>query len=267
MRADLELWLSYRHSRDSSVRDRLVEKHLALVKHAAARIASRLPSHVRMDDLFSAGLLGFLRAIEDYDPERGVEFAAYASPRIRGAIFDELRRLDWVPRGVRRKLREAERAIEALAQGLRRVPTDDEVAREIGMDVEQYRRMLGEGGALVSLDAPRSHEDGVPPIDSVDDQDSPSPFLLLEARERRALLARMIERLPQKEQQVLALYYYEELTMQEIGRALGVSESRVSQLHTSAVLHLRAALRRARVGAAEIALSSAAGHGRARRPS
>jgi RNA polymerase sigma factor for flagellar operon FliA len=141
------------------------------------------------------------------------------------------------------------------------------VAREIGMDVEQYRRMLGEGGALISLDAPPSHGDGVPPIDGVDDQESPSPFLLLEARERRALLARMIERLPQKEQQVLALYYYEELTMQEVGRALGVSESRVSQLHTSAVLHLRAALRRARVGAAEIALSIAAGPGRARRPS
>jgi RNA polymerase sigma factor for flagellar operon FliA len=266
MIADLELWVSYRRSRDSGLRDRLVEKYLVLVKHAAARIASRLPSHIRMDDLFSAGLLGFLRAIEDYDPERGVEFAAYASSRIRGAIVDELRRLDWVPRGVRRKLREAGQAVESLSQSLDRPPTDAEVAGAIGIDVERYQRMLGDGGTLVSLDASPTQEDGLPRIDSMDDPDTPSPFLLLEAKERRALLARMIERLPKKEQQVVALYYGEELTMQEIGRALGVSESRVSQLHSSAVLRLRAALRRARVDAGDVELSSPTLPGRARRP-
>jgi RNA polymerase sigma factor for flagellar operon FliA len=264
MTADAALWLDYRRSRDSRLRDALVQKHLVLVKRVAARVASRLPSHIAMDDLFSAGLVGFLRAIEEYDPGRGVEFGAYAGQLIRGAIFDELRRLDWVPRGVRRRLREAERAMEALARRLGRAPTDAEVADELGMDVEQYGRLLGEGGALLSLDAPLAREDGVSAVESVMDPDTPSPFNLLAARERQALLARAIERLPRKEGEVLALYYYEELTMQEIGQALGVSESRVSQIHSSAILRLRVAFRRARVGAGELDLPAT---NRGRRPS
>lgn len=246
MTADAALWLDYRRSRHSTLRDALVEKHLVLVKHVAARVASRLPSHIAMDDLFSAGLVGFLRAIEEYDATRGVEFGAYAGQLIRGAIFDELRRLDWVPRGVRRRLREAERAMDALARRLGRAPTDAEVADELGMAVEEYGRLLGAGGALLPLDAPGARGEGGSAVESVMDLDTPSPFLLLATRERRALLASAIERLPQKEREVLALYYYEELTMQEIGRVLGVSESRVSQIHSSGIRRLRAALRRLR---------------------
>jgi RNA polymerase sigma factor for flagellar operon FliA len=248
MIADFELWAAYRQTRATDVRDQLIEKHLVLVKYAAARIAGRLPSHLRMDDLYSAGLMGFLDAVEDYDPERGVEFSAYANPRIRGAIFDELRRLDCVPRRVRRRIRDAERAIDTLTQRLDRQPTDEEIAGELGIDVAAYHRLLGEGVTLLSLDgAPSPHAEGLSPMETLEDAETTSPFEALETKERRQLLGRVIDHLPEKERQVLALYYYEELTMQEVGRVLGVTESRVSQLHSSAVLRLRSTLRRQRV--------------------
>jgi RNA polymerase sigma factor for flagellar operon FliA len=222
-------------------------------------VAGRLPSHLRLDDLFSAGTLGFLRAIEDYDPERGVEFSAYAVPRIRGAIFDELRRLDYLPRRVRRRLRDAQRAIEALSQRLDREPSDEEVATELGVGVEDYRKLLGEGVTLLSLDATYgTREDGGSAFDSVEDTSSPSPVRSLELKERRAMLGRVIDGLPEKERQVLALYYYEELTMQEVGQVLGVTESRVSQIHSSAILRLRVALRRQRVQAGDLGFAAVA---------
>lgn len=265
MSGDLELWRAFRESRDPALRDQLIEKHLVVVKYVAARIAGRLPSHLRLDDLYSAGLLGFLDAVEDYDPARGVDFPVYASPRIRGAIFDELRRLDCVPRRVRRRIREAERAIGNLNQRFDREPTDEEIATEMGIGVEEYRRLLGEGVTLLSLDAPSPrHADGPAPVDTLEDPASPDPLYALEAGERRRLLGGFIERLPSRERQVLALYYYEELTMQEVGKAMGVTESRVSQLHSSAVLRLRAALRRQRLGAAELDVVSTGRGGRAR---
>jgi RNA polymerase sigma factor for flagellar operon FliA len=265
MTSDLDLWLAYRQSRDGVLRDQLIEKHLALVKYVAARIAGRLPSHLRLDDLYSAGLLGFLDAIEDFDPTRGVDFAVYANPRIRGSIFDELRRLDCVPRRVRRRIREAERAIGILAQRLDREPTDEEIAAEMGIGVEEYRRLLGEGVTLLSLDAPlHRHADGPSPIDTLKDSAQPDPLFTLETGQRRELLGRLIERLPNRERTVLALYYYEELTMQEVGKAMGVTESRVSQLHSSAVLRLRVALRRHRLGPDELDLARAGHDGYAR---
>lgn len=268
MIADFALWVSYRQTRSTALRDQIIEKHLVLVKYAAARIAGRLPSHLRMDDLYSAGLMGFLDALEDYDPERGVEFSAYANPRIRGAIFDELRRLDCVPRRVRRRIREAERAIDTLTQRLDRQPTDDEIAAELGIDLAAYQRLLGEGVTLLSLEgAPSSHAEGLSPMDTLEDSDVASPFEALEAKERREILGRIIDRLPEKERQVLALYYYEELTMHEVGRVLGVTESRVSQLHSSAVLRLRAALRRHRVDPGDLGVSLPASRPTARRRS
>jgi len=143
--ADLEAWRNYRQTRDPAVRDALIEKHLVLVKYAAARIAGRLPAHFRLDDLYSAGLVGFLGAVEDYDPERNVEFAAYAAPRIRGAILDDLRRLDCVPRRVRRLSREATRALATLTNRLGRQPTDEEIAAEMGIELAAYERLLNEG--------------------------------------------------------------------------------------------------------------------------
>jgi RNA polymerase sigma factor for flagellar operon FliA len=262
MTSDAELWGVYRRTRDRGLRDQLVERHLVLVKYAAARVASRLPSHILIDDLYSAGLLGFLRAVDDFDPDRGVEFGAYASQRIRGAIFDELRRLDWVPRGVRRRAREAERAIERLSQRLDRAPTDEEVAGELGIDVEDYQRSLGEGVSLLSLDAVASRDgDGNSVLDTVEDTENADPFRALMTKERRAILGRLIDDLPQRERQVLALYYFEELTMAEVGRVLGVTESRVSQLHSSAVLRLRTAVRRHRLGAREFAVPEGGSRG------
>lgn len=259
MTTDVEIWRTYRLTRDPQLRDQLIERNLSLVKYAAAWVAGRLPSHLRLDDLYSAGTLGFLRAIEDYDPERGVEFSAYAVPRIRGAIFDELRRLDYLPRRVRRKIREAQRAIETLSQRLDREPSDEEVAAELGIGLEDYRRLLGEGVTLLSLDATFGmREDGGSAFDSIEDTSSPSPIRTLELKERRATLGRVIEGLPDKERQVLALYYYEELTMQEVGQVLGVTESRVSQIHSSAILKLRVALRRHRVQASDLGFAAVA---------
>ena len=174
--SSLELWRAYRRSKDPALRERLVEADLALVKYLAARIASRLPKHLRLDDLFSAGLLGFLAAVDDYDPERGVGFSSYASHRIRGAIFDELRRLDWVPRGTRERMRDAQRAIDTLSGRLDRSPTDQEVAKELGIEPEAYRASLGEGITLVSLSATGAPGNGEPTLmDSVEDVSAPDP--------------------------------------------------------------------------------------------
>jgi RNA polymerase sigma factor FliA len=260
--ADAQLWEAYRRTGDAALRERLIEKHLILVKYAATRIAGRLPSHLSLDDLYSAGLLGYLRAVDDYDPHRGVEFAVYASQRIRGAIFDDLRRLDWVPRAVRRKVRAAERAIDTLFRRLGRQPTEEEIASELAIDLEDYQRLLGSGLTLFSLDSPATgHPDGLTPLDSLEDGASPNPFLSLAAKERRAILGRIIAGLPERERHVLSLYYYEDLTMHQVGQALGVTESRVSQLHSSAVLRIRAALRRRRITATDLVLGCAAGSG------
>jgi RNA polymerase sigma factor for flagellar operon FliA len=261
MTADVELWRAYRRTKNPQVRDRLIEKYLPVVKHAAAWMAGRLPSHLRLDDLYSAGMLGFLDAVEDYDPERGVEFAVYAAPRIRGAIFDDLRRLDCVPRRVRRKAREAQRAIEALTQRLDRAPTEEEIAGELKVDVEDYRRLLTEGVTLLSLDAtPHQRDEANTPLDTLEDTVEPSPLSAVEVRELRTVLTGIIDGLPERERQVLALYYYEELTMQEVGKVLGVTESRVSQIHSGAILRVRAALRRHRLRPRDVGVGAAADH-------
>jgi RNA polymerase sigma factor FliA len=239
---DLELLREFRRTRASDVGERLVERHVGLVKCVAAWVAGRLPRHVRRDDLYSAGMLGFFDAITRYDPDRGVPFSAFAGARIRGAILDELRRLDVVPRRTRRKLVEAQRAIEALARELDREPTEEEVAGRLDIDVAEYRRLRGEGVTLVSLDG--SGRDVR--LDGLADTSLPSPLRMTEDTAQRHQVGQLIDRLPARERRVLALYYYEELTMQEIADVLGVTESRVSQVHSSAVLRLRGALRRER---------------------
>jgi RNA polymerase sigma factor for flagellar operon FliA len=252
-------WRAYRKTGSPALRERLVEEHLSLVKHIAMRVAGCLPGHLSVDDLYSAGLLGFLGAIDDYDPDRGVDFGAYATPRIRGAIFDELRRLDVVPRRVRRRIRDAERAMDTLGRRLGRPPTDEEVAAELGIDVDAYRRILTEGVVLLTLDGtPGRQDEGASPIDVLEDTSSPNPLATAADRERAAILGRLIDRLPPRERQVLALYYYEELTMQEVGKILGVTESRVSQIHLSAVLRLRVELRRHRMDGIDLGTRTAA---------
>jgi RNA polymerase sigma factor FliA len=247
MNEDLELFREYRRTHAADVRDRILERHMGAVKYAAASAAGRLPSRLRLDDLYSAGMLGFLDAIVHYDPDRGVPFASYAAPRIRGAILDELRRLDYVPRRTRRKLRDAERAANALRQELGGEPSHGQVAARLGVEVADYERLLGDDVTFVSLDASRRDDDppGATP-EGLTGSPLPSPIRALDDLDQRRLLGRIIDRLPERERQVLALYYYEELTMQDVGRVLGVTESRVSQLHSSAMAHLQAALRRER---------------------
>jgi RNA polymerase sigma factor for flagellar operon FliA len=247
------LWRDYRRTRLPALRDELVERHLGLVKYAAAWVAGRLPRHLGLDDLYAAGLVGFLAAVEDYDPDRGVAFSGYATPRIRGAIFDELRRLDCVPRRVRRRLRDLQRAVATLTQRLDRDPTEEEIARHLQIDVDEYRRLLGEGLTLTSLDALADDARGSTHADALEDTTVSNPLSRLEANDVRRRLGQLIDRLPPRDRQVLALYYYEELTMHEIGRVLGVTESRVSQIHSAALVRLRVALGRQRLRAADFA--------------
>jgi RNA polymerase sigma factor for flagellar operon FliA len=256
VKSNLDLWQAYRRSKDQALRDQLIEADLPLVKYVAARIASRLPKHLRLDDLYSAGLLGYLAAVDDFDPERGVPFSAYATHRVRGAIFDELRRLDWVPRGVRERIRDTQRAIDSLLQRLDRHPTDEEIALEMGIDTDAYRKSLADGVTLVSLTSTASSDNEGPALtDNLEDAGAPDPFLAVAEEERREILGRVIDRLPERERQVLALYYHEELTMREVGTVLGVTESRVSQLHSSAIHRLTVLLKRQRLGMNELAIS------------
>jgi RNA polymerase sigma factor for flagellar operon FliA len=250
----MERWRQYRATGEARLREQLVEDHLGLVKHVAGRLAGRLPRHVQVDDLVSAGLLGLLGALDDFDPDRSVDFVAYAALRIRGAIFDELRRLDWVPRGVRQRLRAAEQALEDLHRRLGRQPTDEEVAGTLGLDMEAYHRLLLDGVVLTPLSgASGPRPDGLALLEVLEDPDGGGPLAAAVVQERRALLGRLIDGLPERERQVLALYYYEDLTMREVGQVLSVTESRVSQLHTSAILRLRAALRQHRIAPSDLA--------------
>jgi RNA polymerase sigma factor for flagellar operon FliA len=198
-------------------------------------------------DLVSYGLLGLIGAIERFDPDREIKFETYAIARIKGAIIDELRSLDWVPRSVRTRARQIERAIAELERTLMRAPTDEEIAAKLGIEVEELETSLTEisrssMAALDELWTPAAGGDQIALIDTIEDTSGPDPEVSLEKGELREALGDAISRLPEREKLVVTLYYYEELTLREIGEVLGVTESRVSQLHTKAVLRLKARL-------------------------
>lgn len=241
------LWRAYKERGDRNARDTLVLSHARLVKYCAGRIAMGLPPNVEADDLISYGIFGLLDAVEKYDPARGVKFETYAIARIRGAMLDGLRAADWVPRSVRHEAREIERAMSRVEGRTGRPATDVEVAAELGVDLRRYHQMLQEtqGAALLSLEETWSDENGQLEYSIqqlLQDESTSDPSKVAELTEAREQLAAAIDRLPERERLVIALYYYEGLTLKEIGKVLDVSESRVSQLHTKAVLHLRAAL-------------------------
>jgi RNA polymerase sigma factor FliA len=243
------LWRSYRsRPGDKALRDRLILTYAPLVKYVAGRLGSGLPAHVDEEDLVSYGLLGLIGAIERYDPERDVKFETYAITRIKGAIIDELRSLDWVPRSVRARAREIERAIAALEAKLHRPPSDEEIAGQVGITVEELEDSLTDisRSSIAALDelwtVGGSGCDQVALIDTIEDADAPAPDSALAATELKEALGEAITRLPEREKLVVTLYYYEELTLREIGEVLGVTESRVSQLHTKAILRLKARL-------------------------
>jgi RNA polymerase sigma factor for flagellar operon FliA len=242
------LWREFRATGDPAIRDRLIVTYAPLVKYVAGRLGSGLPAHVDDEDLVSYGLLGLIGAIERYDPDRDVKFETYAIARIRGAIIDELRALDWVPRSVRSRARDIERAIAELEGKLGRAPTDDEIAQKLGVSEEELNESLSEisRSSIAALDElwtiSGTSGDQVALIDTIEDPEAPDPQGSLSQTELREAIADAIARLPEREKLVVTLYYYEELTLREIGEVLGVTESRVSQLHTKAVLRLKARL-------------------------
>jgi RNA polymerase sigma factor for flagellar operon FliA len=241
-----DLWARYVRDRDTDLRDRLILHYAPLVKYVAGRVGSGLPAHVEQADLVSYGTFGLIDAITRFEPSREIKFESYAMARIRGAIIDELRSTDWIPRSVRMKARLFERTVAALEAKLQRSPTDEEIADEMDMDVEEIRKFLGQLSLVnvVALDELLVDDDGSAPrlVDTLKDTAALDPQAMAEHGEARQLLARAVEQLPEREKVVVSLYYFEGLTLADIGRVLGVTESRICQLHTKAVLHLRGKL-------------------------
>ncbi len=241
------LWREFRRTGDRKLRDRLILTYAPLVKYVAGRLGSGLPAHVDDDDLVSYGLLGLIGAIERFDPERDIKFETYAIARIKGAIIDELRSLDWVPRSVRSRARDIERTIAELESRLGRAPSDEEISSKLGITEEELNESLSEISrtsiaALDELWTVSSGGDTVALIDTIEDTALPNPQVALAETEVKEAIGDAIARLPEREKLVITLYYYEELTLREIGEVLGVTESRVSQLHTKAILRLKARL-------------------------
>ncbi len=242
----LALWERYRAKRDPAIREQLILHYSPLVKYVAGRVGSGMPSNVDHADLVSYGIFGLMDAIEKFDVSRGFKFETYAITRIRGAIIDELRSVDWVPRSVRAKARKIEQAMARLEAQLHRTPTDEEIADELEISVEKFQLMLSKVSLtnMVALDDALSVHDGerLTLVDTLQDTNVIMPEAQVDELETRRLLKEAIGRLSEREQQVLALYYFEGMTLAQIGKILGVTESRICQIHTKSVLSLRTKL-------------------------
>ncbi|MDR2393440.1 MAG: RNA polymerase sigma factor WhiG [Treponema sp.] len=248
-----ELWVEYHRNRDLKIREHFIKQYAPLVKYVAGKVAIGMPHNVEFDDLVGYGTFGLLDAIDKFDPDKGVKFKTYAVTRIRGAIFDELRSIDWVPRSVRQKTREVEDAIGSLEAQLGRIATDQEIAGSLGMDEGEYLKTMMKisGTSILSLNDvwfSGDENDKVSIGDSIEAPISLNPDVIVEKDEIRRVIVEHINELPDKEKKILVLYYYEDLTLKEIGQVLEVTESRVSQLHTKAILRLRSKLTNIRKG-------------------
>jgi RNA polymerase sigma factor for flagellar operon FliA len=246
-----DLWRRYKGEGDASARERLVVAYSPMVKFVAGRLGAGLPSHVDDADLISYGLMGLIGAIERFDLERGIKFETFAMTRIRGAIIDELRSLDWVPRSVRSRAREIEAAQAKLEHELQRAPSEAELAAALEISEDELQTSLLEiaNSSVYALDelwtVSDSSGDQVSLLDTISDPRAEDPQESLASSEVKDRLTDAISGLPEREQLVVALYYYENLTLREIGEVLGVTESRVSQLHTKAVMRLKSGLQAA----------------------
>lgn len=246
-RPEAEVWQAYKETKDQSIRDSIIKQYAPLVKYVAGKVSVGMPASVDFDDLVGFGVFGLLDAIEKYDPDKHVKFKTYAVTRIRGSIFDELRSIDWVPRSVRQKTREIDEAVQKLEASLGRSATDKEVAKELNMETEDYNKALLKisGTSMLSLnDVWYSGDDNdkISIQDSIESPGSLRPDSIAEREEIKRVIVESISELPEKEKKVLVLYYYEDLTLKEIGSVLEVTESRVSQLHTKAIMRLRTKL-------------------------
>jgi len=237
-----QIWEQFHKTHSDEYRNLLMERYAALVKYTAERLHSKLPDKVEVDDLISAGTFGLMDAIDAFDPERGVKFETYCAPRIRGSILDELRSMDWVPRLVRARAHQLSKATQSLETHLGRKPTERETAEELNMEMEEFDRLQRDANAvaLVSLNTKYSDGEGekdIREIDVVKDKKSQDPLIEAQKRDLKNLLTKGLTR---AERLIVVLYYYEEMTMKEIGATLDLSESRVSQMHSSIVARLKA---------------------------
>ncbi|WP_407425691.1 RNA polymerase sigma factor WhiG [Treponema sp.] len=247
------IWKEYKKTRSPALRDKIIRKYMPLVKYVAGKVSVGLPASMEFDDLVGFGQFGLLDAISKYDLDKKVKFKTYAVTRIRGAIFDEMRQLDWVPRSVRQKSREIEDVISGLESRLSRPATDEEIAKEMNLSLEEYQHtvMKISGTSVLSLnDVWYSGDDSdhLSIGDSIESPQSLNPDVQVEREEIRKVIIQAINELPEKEKMVIVLYYHEDLTFKEIGQVLDVSESRISQLHSNANLHLRSKLTNFRKG-------------------
>ncbi|MBS3974329.1 MAG: RNA polymerase sigma factor WhiG [Actinobacteria bacterium] len=249
--SDIEaLWHAFKDKGCVGSREKLILNYSPLVKYVAGRVSSGLPNSVDIGDLISYGIFGLIDAIEKFDPQRGIKFETYAIARIKGAIIDELRAMDWVPRSLRAKAKELENAYFVLENTLQRAPNDSEVAEKLGISVKELHLIFTKLSytSVVYFEefwANPGRDDSGDAAGSIADISAEDPVAVFESTEVREILTDAIERLPERERVVIALYYYEGLTLKEIGQVLGVTESRISQLHTRAVLRLRSKLHHA----------------------
>ena len=246
-KSEEELWVLFKDSRDPKIRDMFVKQYAPLVKYVAGKVAMGMPHNVEFDDLVGFGVFGLFDAIKKFDPDKHVKFKTYAVTRIRGAIFDELRSIDWVPRSVRQKTREIEDTIHRLESSLGRAASDQELANEMRMTTKEFQKTMMKisGTSILSLNDvwyTGDDNDKVSIVDSIESPSSLNPDIIVEKDEIKRVIIQAITELPEKEKKVLVLYYYEDLTLKEIGKILEVTESRISQLHTKAIMRLRSKL-------------------------
>jgi len=246
-KSEEELWELFKQNRDPEIRDMFVKQYAPLVKYVAGKVAMGMPHNVEFDDLVGFGVFGLFDAIKKFDPDKHVKFKTYAVTRIRGAIFDELRSIDWVPRSVRQKTREIEDTIHRLESSLGRAASDQELADELRMTTKEFQKTMMKisGTSILSLNDvwyTGDDNDKVSIVDSIESPSSLNPDIIVEKDEIKRVIIHAITELPEKEKKVLVLYYYEDLTLKEIGKILEVTESRISQLHTKAIMRLRAKL-------------------------
>ncbi|MBN2144668.1 MAG: FliA/WhiG family RNA polymerase sigma factor [Candidatus Aureabacteria bacterium] len=240
-----QAWQTYIKTRNMKIKNDLILHYLPVVRHNASRLALALPSHVNINDLISSGVVGLISSIEKFDPNAGFQFKSFASHRIQGAMLDELRNLDWIPRTIRSKSKKVQAAYNEAQQKHGRMPTDVEVAEYLGVSMEQFNELL-EATKIISLfsfDArinPSLMEDSPLLSELIKDPRIASPSQEISREELKQLLIQAINELPKQEKTVLILYYYEELTLKEIGEVLGVTESRICQIHAKAIFKLKA---------------------------
>ncbi|MCK8816505.1 FliA/WhiG family RNA polymerase sigma factor [Natroniella sulfidigena] len=242
------LWQKYKQERSQQAKEKLVLKYLPLVKHIAGKVIVKLPDNFNFEDLVNYGVLGLMDALERFDNQRNIKFSTYAVPRIRGAIYDELRKLDWVPQSIRRKAKNLTKVYIKLENELKRTPTDQEVRAELDLTKQEFNKLLSEVNIPenISLERMISPQDGnkLRLKDLVEDPEGVGPENVFEFNEIKQVLAEAINKLPKKEKIVISLYYYEDLTLKEIGEILELTTARISQLHTKAIFRLRGHLSR-----------------------